>query len=108
MGTITTGVDFNTIAREWRLKWSAEDDKKSLASVQQTLSLFTGALKNIDGVKSVQRIVCGGCLDFKVVVALDASKFAAWEAANFTPETDFLAAVNAVPGESNVFCFYCD
>ena len=66
------------IAREWRLKWSADDDKKSLVSTQQTLSLFIPALKNIDGLKSVQRIVCGGCLDYKVIIALSAEKFQAW------------------------------
>jgi hypothetical protein len=84
MGEITTGVQFDTIAREWRLKWSADDNKKSLASVQQTLVLFTQALKKIDGVKSVQRIVCGGCLDYKVIVALDAAKFAAWVSLDFS------------------------
>ena len=65
---ITPGVQFNTIAREWRLKWSEDSDKKSLQSVQQTLSMFESELKAIPGMKSVQRIVCGGCLDFKVIV----------------------------------------
>ena len=63
---ITDGVEFDTIAREWRLKWSPDDDKKSLAAVQQSLQVFLPAIKKIDGVKSVQRIVCGGCLDYKV------------------------------------------
>lgn len=78
MAEITSGVEFNTIAREWRLKWSPEDNKKSLASVQQTLILFTSTLKKVDGVKGVQRIVCGGCHDYKVITSLDAAKFAAW------------------------------
>lgn len=34
--TIVDGVDFDTIAREWRLKWSPDNDKKSLASAQQS------------------------------------------------------------------------
>lgn len=63
---ITDGVEFDTIAREWRLKWSPDDDKKSLAAVQQSLQVFLPAIKKIDGVQSVQRIVCGGCLDYKV------------------------------------------
>ena len=42
--------------------------------------------------KSVQRVVCGGCLDYKVVVALDAGSFASWEAKKFEPEEAFLAA----------------
>ena len=78
MITITEGVEFDTIAREWRLKWSPDDDKKSLASVQQTLTELLSSLKAIDGVKSVQRIVCGGCLDYKVIIALPAEKFGAW------------------------------
>lgn len=78
MVTITDGVEFDTIAREWRLKWSPDNDKKSLAAAQQTLSIFSSSLKSIDGVKSVQRVVCGGCLDFKVITALSADKYAAW------------------------------
>jgi len=60
MATITNGVEFDTIAREWRLKWSPDNDKKSLASVQQTLTVFKPALAKISGLKSVQRVVCGG------------------------------------------------
>ena len=78
MITITDGVEFDTIAREWRMKWTPDDDKKSLAAAQQSLTLFTSAIKKIDGVQSVQRVVCGGCLDFKVVIALTAEKYGAW------------------------------
>jgi len=99
---ITTGVEFNTIAREWRLKWSADDDKKSLAAVQQTLVLMQNQIKGISGVKSVQRIVCGGCLDYKVIVALDAAKFGDWEAKKFAPEDEFIRAVKAISGISTV------
>jgi hypothetical protein len=100
--TITKGVDFNTIAREWRLKWSADDDKKSLAAVQQTLVLMQNQIKSVAGVKSVQRIVCGGCLDYKVIVALDAAKFGEWEAKKFAPEEEFIKAVKAIAGVSTV------
>jgi hypothetical protein len=66
MGTFVEGVDFDTIAREWRCKWSAEGDKKSLADAQKALNEILPAIKSIDGVKSVHRVVCGGNLDFKV------------------------------------------
>merc|ERR1719326_2479244 len=69
---ITSGVEFDTIAREWRMKWSADDDKKSLASAQVALNEVLPTLKALPGVKSVQRVVCGGCLDFKVITALEA------------------------------------
>ena len=102
MPDITSNVSFDTVAREWRLKWSGESDKASLVAVQDVLSSFESKIKAVAGVKRVQRIVCGGCLDFKVIVALDAGAFGAWEGAAFEPEAAFLAAVTAIPGVSSV------
>ena len=70
-----------------------DDDKASLASAQTTLKIFESEIKAIPGVKSVQRVVCGGCMDFKVITALDAESFGAWEQKQFAPEENFLAAV---------------
>ncbi|KAG1662124.1 hypothetical protein FOA52_012986 [Chlamydomonas sp. UWO 241] len=102
MNTIAPGVEFDTVAREWRMKWSADNDKASLAEVQKHLTHVQGALGKVPGVKSVQRVVCGGCLDYKVVIALDAAKFGDWEAAKFAPEEKFLNAVKSIPGVTNV------
>ncbi len=66
MGTITEGVQFDTVAREWRCKWSADNDKKSLAEAQKALNEVLAEVKGVDGFKKVDRVVCGGCLDFKV------------------------------------------
>lgn len=66
MATIVDGVDFDTIAREWRCKWSGDDDKKSLAEAQKALNAILADVKAVDGFKKVDRVVCGGCLDFKV------------------------------------------
>ena len=99
---ITKGVEFDTIAREWRFKWTPDDDKVSLASAQQTLDMFSSEIKAIPGVKSVQRVVCGGCMDFKIITALDAESFGSWEQRQFAPEEQFLAAVKAIPGVSQV------
>ena len=66
MGTIADGVDFDVIAREWRCKWSEDNDKKSLKEAQEKLTKVLSDLKGIDGCKSVHRVVCGGNLDFKV------------------------------------------
>ena len=54
------------------------------------------------GVVSVQRVVCGGCQDFKVIAKLEAAKFADWEAAAFAPEAEFLKEVEAIPGVKKV------
>jgi hypothetical protein len=54
------------------------------------------------GVKSVQRIVCGGCLDYKVIIALSAEHFGPWSEIKFEPEEKFLEAVRDVPGISTI------
>jgi hypothetical protein len=99
---ITEGVEFDTIAREWRCKWSGDDDKKSLQEAQKLLDSVLVELKAIDGVKSVQRVVCGGCLDFKIITAVDAEKFGSWSAAEFAPETSFLEKLQSISGISVV------
>ena len=102
MGTIVDGVEFDTIAREWRCKWSAENDKKSLLELQQVLNDSKDELKAIGGLKSVQRVVCGGCLDFKVVIALDAETFGDWQESGFAPEESFLETIQKIDGVSVV------
>ena len=52
--------------REWRMKWSADEDKKALVEAQKALEAVLPAIKALPGFKSVQRVVCGGCSDFKV------------------------------------------
>ena len=59
-------------------------------------------VKAVKGVKSVQRVVCGGCLDFKVVTALDAESFGAWEESKFAPEEKFLEKLKAIDGVSQI------
>jgi len=66
MINIAEGVDFDTIAREWRCKWSPDDDKASLVAAQKALEEVLDEVKAVEGVKKVDRVVCGGCLDFKV------------------------------------------
>ena len=102
MFTVTEGVEFDTIAREWRCKWSADSDKKSLQEAQKQLNAVLPQLKSIDGVKDVQRVVCGGCLDFKVMISLPVEKFKAWEAKEFAPEAEFLGALNEIEGITTV------
>jgi hypothetical protein len=100
--TIVEGVEFDTVAREWRCKWSTDDEKKSLANLQKVLNESEDELKTIDGLKSVQRIVCGGCLDFKVVVTLEGEKFGDWEESGFPPEESFLDKIQKIDGVSVV------
>jgi hypothetical protein len=80
------------------MKWSPDSDKKSLVAIQKELDTVLVQIKAIDGFKSVQRVVCGGCLDFKVVISLSAANMEAWGASGFAPEESFIAAVKAIEG----------
>mmetsp|Transcript_59082 Transcript_59082/g.70470 ORF Transcript_59082/g.70470 Transcript_59082/m.70470 type:complete len:113 (-) Transcript_59082:277-615(-) len=102
MPTIAEGVEFDTVAREWRCKWSSDNEKASLIAVQKALDAILSKVKSVDGVKSVNRVVCGGCLDFKVIVSLEADKFGAWEESSFAPENEFLEAIKGIDGVSVV------
>jgi len=98
MPTVTEGVEFDTVAREWRCKWSADNDKKSLQELQKVLDEYKSEIKKIDGLKGVQRVVCGGCLDFKVIISLPESKFGDWENAKYVPEESFLQKISKIDG----------
>eukprot|EP00729_Bicosta_minor_P011497 gene11497-11989_t len=91
MPEFTKGVTFNVIAREWRLKWAGEKtDKKTLKDLQELISSQLASIKGIKGFQSVQRIICGDCHDFKIVIAIKEPDFGAWEAAKFAPEAEYL------------------
>lgn len=49
MPAITEGVKFSNVAREWRMKWSEDGDKKSLAEVQKVLDAKIAAIKAVAG-----------------------------------------------------------
>ena len=46
---------------EFRCKWSKEDGNASLKALSAVFDKHVAALKAIEGVKSVKRVVCGGC-----------------------------------------------
>ena len=102
MPEICEGVSFDVVAREWRMKWTADNDKASLAAAQVLITKHLAALKALDGVKEVKRVVCGGCLDFKVMVTQPLEGYGPWEEAGHPPEADFIAKLKAIPGVSQV------
>ena len=107
------------VCREWRCKY--EGDKATSASLEacsKVLDEYLPELKKIDGVtvnRSVQcpsmtawshethtGLVCGGCLDFKVMVTQPLEGYGPWEEAGHPPEADFIAKLKAIPGVSQV------
>jgi len=102
MPEITKSVKFDNIAREWRFKWSEDASKASLDAAQAILAGVLPELSSVEGVASIQRVVCGGCHDFKVITKLPAGAFGDWEKAEFAPEKDFLAKLGAIEGVTAV------
>ena len=54
-----TGVVFETVAREWRCKWSEAEDKASLKAAQDLLVEYTPKIKGVAG-----RIINRPCAAF--------------------------------------------
>ena len=46
----------------------------------------------------MQRVVCGGCGDFKVVITQPAEEHGAWKDKEFAPEKEFLEKLTAIEG----------
>jgi hypothetical protein len=70
MLSVVSNVQYNTIAREWRCKW---DSDESLIESQNALADVLEKVKSVDGVRDVQRVVCGGCKDFKVSMVVQST-----------------------------------
>merc|ERR1712007_187160 len=119
---IAPGVEYNVLAREWRCKWSEENNRQSLKEAQRLLLKYQGELapivhdyfglqigtheilnQKVDFAKClIERIVSGDECDFKVVIKLPVDKFFQWEVKNFEPEERFLKELAAIEGISNL------
>mmetsp|Transcript_27840 Transcript_27840/g.79021 ORF Transcript_27840/g.79021 Transcript_27840/m.79021 type:complete len:290 (-) Transcript_27840:22-891(-) len=71
-------------------------------AAQALLDEVLPELSSLEGVQSVQRVVCGGCLDFKVVTKLTQKAFGEWEKDGFAPEAAFLEKLKAIAGVSTI------
>ena len=50
----------------------------------------------------MNRLVCGGCLDFKLMMTVPLEDFGPWEENKHAPEEKFLEAIKAIDGVSQV------
>jgi len=107
--TLVPGVEASLLGREWRCKFAdggGNDggliNSKGLEEAQKLLDTKLEQLKGIKGVQFIHRIVCGGCKDFKIIIAAELDDYGAWEGAGFAPEQEFLDQLRAIPGISSV------
>ena len=76
-------MSFNRVCREWRCKY--EGDKATSESLEAIAAVVDDLLPTIKGISdgiTVNRLVCGGCLDFKLMMTVPLEDFGAWEVRN--------------------------
>ena len=64
-------MSFDRVCREWRCKY--EGDKatsESLEAISKVVDEFLPQIKAISSGVTVNRVVCGGCLDFKLMTTV--------------------------------------
>lgn len=96
-------MSFDKVCREWRCKYT--DDKatsESLESISKTLDEYLPEIKKVSPNIRVNRLVCGSCLDFKLMMTVPLDDFGPWEEKGFAPEGEFLEKIKAIDGVSQV------
>ena len=96
-------MSFDRVCREWRCKY--EGDKVTSASLEAIAGVvdeYLPELKKLSPDATITRMVCGGCLDFKLMTTVPLDTFGPWEEKGFAPEADFLAKLKAIDGVSQV------
>eukprot|EP00525_Craspedostauros_australis_P007867 CAMPEP_0198109392 /NCGR_PEP_ID=MMETSP1442-20131203/1416_1 /TAXON_ID= /ORGANISM="Craspedostauros australis, Strain CCMP3328" /LENGTH=147 /DNA_ID=CAMNT_0043765027 /DNA_START=361 /DNA_END=804 /DNA_ORIENTATION=- len=96
-------MSFNRVCREWRCKY--EGDKgtsESLEAISKVVDEYLPELKKLSDGVTVNRLVCGGCLDFKLMTTVPLDDFGPWEESGYAPEAAFLEKIKAIPGVSQV------
>mmetsp|Transcript_2172 Transcript_2172/g.3560 ORF Transcript_2172/g.3560 Transcript_2172/m.3560 type:complete len:150 (-) Transcript_2172:194-643(-) len=96
-------MSFNRVCREWRCKY--EGDKgtsESLEAIAKVVDEMLPEIKKASTDITVNRLVCGSCLDFKLMMTVPLDDFGPWEESGFAPEKEFLDKIKAIPGVSLV------
>lgn len=74
----------------------------TISTVSKVVDEYLPTIKGIsDGVK-VNRLVCGSCLDFKLMITVPLDDFGPWEESGHAPEAEFLEKLKAIDGVSQV------
>eukprot|EP00419_Tripos_fusus_P020323 CAMPEP_0172758670 /NCGR_PEP_ID=MMETSP1074-20121228/166223_1 /TAXON_ID=2916 /ORGANISM="Ceratium fusus, Strain PA161109" /LENGTH=158 /DNA_ID=CAMNT_0013592307 /DNA_START=11 /DNA_END=487 /DNA_ORIENTATION=+ len=96
-------MSFDRVCREWRCKYTGPaEESASLEALAKLMDEYLPALKAISPGAKVNRMVCGGCLDFKLMTTLPLDDFGPWEEKGFAPEAEFLEKIKAIEGVSQV------
>jgi hypothetical protein len=96
-------MSFDRVCREWRCKYTGDKaTSESLQAIAKVVDEYLPQIKKASKEVKVNRLVCGGCLDFKLMTTVPLQDFGPWEASGFTPEAEFLEKLKAIDGVSMV------
>lgn len=73
-------MSFNRVCREWRCKY--EGDKgtsESLEAIAKVVDELLPQIKKVSSDITVNRLVCGACLDFKLMMTVPLEDFGPWD-----------------------------
>ena len=94
------GIWYDTVAREWRCR---VDERKTLGEVQRIWEeQFAHRTAHLPGCIRVQRLCCGTCLDYRIVVSMRADAYDSWKLQGHSPEAEFLGKLRECTGVTEV------
>ncbi len=77
------------------------DTRDTLATALCVWAAFAQR-QQIPGVQRVQRLCCGTCLDFRIVVSVEAEAYKAWRDLDHEPEAEILDVLRVYAGISDL------
>merc|ERR1712222_300130 len=90
-------MSFGRVCREWRCKYTGDKaTSESLEAVSKLVDEYLPEIKKSSNDATVNRLVCGSCLDFKLMTTVPLDDFGPWE------ENDFVEKIKAIDGVSLV------
>ncbi len=64
-------MSFDRVCREWRCKFTGDKaTSESLEAISKVVDEFLPQIKAVSSGVTVNRLVCGGCLDFKLMTTV--------------------------------------
>ena len=96
-------MSFDRVCREWRCKYTGDkSDSESLEAIAKVVDEYLPQIKSVSEGATVNRLVCGSCLDFKLMTTVPLADYGPWEEKGHAPEAEFLEKIKAIEGVSQV------
>merc|ERR1719469_1219796 len=96
-------MSFDHVCREWRCKYTGnKSDSESLEAIAKVVDEYLPQIKAVAPGVKVNRLVCGSCLDFKLMTTVPLGDYGGWEEKDHAPEKEFIEKITAIEGVSQV------